>query len=32
MTVQEEYFQKLSLVLKDKFSKKGFAFDSFANK
>ena len=32
MTVQEEYFQKLSLVLKDKFNKKGFAFDSFSNK
>ena len=32
MTVQEEYFQNLSLVLKDKFNKKGFAFDSFSNK
>lgn len=32
MTVQEEYFQKLSLVVKDKFNKKGFAFDSFSNK
>ena len=32
MTVQEEYFQNLSLVLKDKFNKKGLAFDSFSNK
>ncbi|WP_300366375.1 lactate utilization protein [Brachyspira sp.] len=32
MTVQEEYFQKLSLLLKEKFTKKGFAFDSFNNK
>lgn len=31
MTIQEEYFKKLSLTLKDKFNKKGFAFDNFNN-
>ena len=32
MTVQEEYFNNLSNILKTNFNKKGFAFDSFPNK
>lgn len=32
MTVQEEYFQNLTKMLKEKFVRKGFAFDSFSNK
>ena len=32
MTVQEEYFNNLSAILKANFNKKGFAFDSFTNK
>ena len=32
MTVQKEYFNNLSVILKTNFNKKGFAFDSFANK
>ena len=32
MTIQEEYFNNLSNILKTNFTKKGFAFDSFSNK